>query len=30
MMKKLNIDQVAEFIRAQTPETKIYLGCDSV
>ena len=29
MMKKLNIDQVAEFIRAQTPETKIYLGCDS-
>jgi len=29
MMKKLDIDQVAEFIRAQTPETKIYLGCDS-
>jgi len=29
MMKKLKIDQVAEFIRAQTPETKIYLGCDS-
>jgi predicted RNase H-related nuclease YkuK (DUF458 family) len=29
MMKKLNIDLVAEFIRAQTPETKIYLGCDS-
>ena len=29
MMKKLNINQVAEFIRAQTPETKIYLGCDS-
>jgi uncharacterized protein len=28
-MKKLNIGQVAEFIRAQTPETKIYLGCDS-
>ena len=29
MMKKLDIDQVAAFIRAQTPETKIYLGCDS-
>jgi predicted RNase H-related nuclease YkuK (DUF458 family) len=29
MMKKLDIDQVAEFIRAQTPETRIYLGCDS-
>ena len=29
MMKKLDINQVAEFIRAQTPETKIYLGCDS-
>ena len=29
IMKKLDIDQVAEFIRAQTPETKIYLGCDS-
>ena len=29
MMKKLNLDLVAEFIRAQTPETKIYLGCDS-
>jgi predicted RNase H-related nuclease YkuK (DUF458 family) len=28
-MKKLDINQVAEFIRAQTPETKIYLGCDS-
>jgi len=28
-MKKLDIDQVAEFIRAQTPETRIYLGCDS-
>ena len=28
-MKKLDIDQVAEFIRAQSPETKIYLGCDS-
>jgi predicted RNase H-related nuclease YkuK (DUF458 family) len=28
-MKKLDLEQVAEFIRAQTPETKIYLGCDS-
>ena len=28
-MKKLDIDQVAEFIRAQSPETRIYLGCDS-
>ena len=28
-MKKLDIEKVAEFIRAQTPETKIYLGCDS-
>ena len=28
-MEKINIDKVAEFIKAQTPETKIYLGCDS-
>ena len=28
-MKKLDIEQVAEFIRAQSPETRIYLGCDS-
>lgn len=28
-MKKLNLDQVKVFIDAQTPETKIYLGCDS-
>jgi predicted RNase H-related nuclease YkuK (DUF458 family) len=28
-MKKLDLTQVAEFIRAQSPETKIYLGCDS-
>ena len=28
-MKPLNIEKIAEFIRAQTPETKIYLGCDS-
>ena len=28
-MKKINIDEVRAFIEAQTPETKIYLGCDS-
>ena len=28
-MKKLNLDEVKSFIEAQTPETKIYLGCDS-
>jgi predicted RNase H-related nuclease YkuK (DUF458 family) len=28
-MKKINIDEVRTFIEAQTPETKIYLGCDS-
>lgn len=28
-MKKLDLDQVKNFIDAQTPETKIYLGCDS-
>ena len=28
-MKKLDIGSVAEFIRTQTPETRIYLGCDS-
>ncbi len=28
-MKKLNIAEVVEFIKAQGPETKIYLGCDS-
>ena len=28
-MEKININTVAEFIKAQTPETKIYLGCDS-
>ena len=28
-MKKINIDEVKAFIEAQTPETKIYLGCDS-
>lgn len=29
LRKTMNIDQVAEFIRSQTPETKIYLGGDS-
>ena len=28
-MKKINIDEVRAFIESQTPETKIYLGCDS-
>jgi len=28
-MKKLDLDQVRKFIEVQTPETKIYLGCDS-
>ncbi len=28
-MKKINLDEVTAFIQAQTPETKIYLGCDS-
>jgi predicted RNase H-related nuclease YkuK (DUF458 family) len=28
-MKKLNLEEVREFIEAQTPESKIYLGCDS-
>ncbi len=28
-MKKLNIAEVVDFIKAQGPETKIYLGCDS-
>lgn len=29
MKMKLNIPEVVAFIRAQSPETKIYLGCDS-
>ena len=29
MKHKINIPEVAEFIRAQSPETRIYLGCDS-
>ncbi len=28
-MKKLNLEEVKKFIEAQSPETKIYLGCDS-
>ncbi|NBP01949.1 MAG: hypothetical protein EBU90_17800 [Proteobacteria bacterium] len=28
-MKKLNLQEVKEFIQAQSPETKIYLGADS-
>jgi len=28
-MKKLDLDFVKEFIEAQSPETKIYIGCDS-
>lgn len=28
-MYKLDIDSVKEFISSQSPETKIYLGCDS-
>jgi len=29
MKRKININEVVEFISAQSPETKIYLGCDS-
>lgn len=29
LRKKMNVDEVAEFIRNQTPETKIYIGGDS-
>jgi predicted RNase H-related nuclease YkuK (DUF458 family) len=29
MRGKINIDEVKEFIRSQTPETKIYIGADS-
>ena len=28
-MRKINLDEVREFISKQTPETKIYIGCDS-
>jgi len=29
-MKKFNIEEIKEFINNQTPETKVYIGCDSV
>jgi len=29
MRKKLNLDEVKAFIDAQSPESKVYLGCDS-
>jgi predicted RNase H-related nuclease YkuK (DUF458 family) len=28
-MKKFKIDEIREFISRQSPETKIYIGCDS-
>jgi predicted RNase H-related nuclease YkuK (DUF458 family) len=28
-VRKLDLDEVRQFIEAQTPETKIYIGCDS-
>jgi predicted RNase H-related nuclease YkuK (DUF458 family) len=28
-MYKLNLDEVKDFIQNQSPETKIYIGCDS-
>lgn len=28
-MRKLNLEEVRHFIQEQTPETKIYIGCDS-
>jgi uncharacterized protein len=28
-MRKIDLDEVREFISKQTPETKIYIGCDS-
>ena len=28
-MKKLNLNEVKQFIENQSPETKIYIGCDS-
>ena len=28
-MKKFKIDEIREFISQQSPETKIYIGCDS-
>ena len=29
IMFKINLEEIKEFIAKQTPETKIYLGCDS-
>jgi predicted RNase H-related nuclease YkuK (DUF458 family) len=29
MHRKINIQEVTDFIHAQSPETRIYLGCDS-
>ena len=29
IMRKINIKEVSDFINSQSPETKIYLGCDS-
>jgi uncharacterized protein len=28
-MRKINLEEVRDFISKQTPETKIYIGCDS-
>lgn len=28
-MRKIDLEEVKQFIQAQTPETKIYIGCDS-
>ena len=28
-MNKFNINEIREFIASQSPETKIYIGCDS-
>jgi predicted RNase H-related nuclease YkuK (DUF458 family) len=28
-MRKLDLNEVRDFINAQSPETKIYIGCDS-
>jgi len=28
-VKQFNINEVKEYIRQSTPESKIYLGCDS-
>ena len=28
-MRKINLEEVRQFITSQSPETKVYLGCDS-